>query len=277
MFVEIGSYLLANKLVAFLALAYVIVALVVTFKFNSKFVFDTRSFEFVANTFDWCGKRGWRRWFGMAQAIVAIIVTTMLFAPAAPLLYAYQKHNEAVARAKEEERRNEIDGERKRLRLENEDRAEGRKRYFSKPENRLKIYYTAEDGFAAALRPDRYEYAGRASSFARTNGIWDKQALLCPVTETVLFVTKPGLEKAERRNVRQWCGSARFLSELHELAERHGAELVKVPDIFVPWVNASLVPFDEQRAFFGDSCGANAEYLLITAQIPEELREQPVP
>ena len=138
--------------------------------------------------------------------------------------------------------------------------------------NKPTLYFNTVSGVTAVLRPADYERAKRDTQNARTNELWAHNVLK-PARETFTFVTKSGGEliqancdHARRYKVTGW------LSDLHEICQAADCSLVRDEAIFVPWVNETLVSFQEQVRILMDCNGQASAVELIDKQAPSELQ-----
>ena len=156
---------------------------------------------------------------------------------------------------------------------ENARRCEARKQWFA--ENKPKLYYHTVNGVTAVLRPADYLEAQKQTERSRRDGFWEKDNVLIPVRGTVVFVTKQGRETVKANTGTDFVGHykvAGYISKLYEIVEKSGAELVRAEDIFVPWVNETLVTFNEQVEILHNCVHTGTHLHLIEAQAPDELQ-----
>jgi len=187
--------------------------------------------------------------------------------------------------AKERKRREEDDkrrweqerAERERRQMENAQRAEARKQWLA--ENKPKLYYNSVCGVTAVLRPADYAAAQRETGRYRRNGFWEKDNVLLPVRDTFVFVTKQGREMIDTNTGSYFVSRykvAGWISHLDDIVEKGGVELVRAEDVFVPWVNETLISFKQQAETL-QNCSSfilrpGMYYEMIETQAPVELQ-----
>lgn len=206
---------------------------------------------------------------------ILFLLIGYVFAIVLVILFALETYFERKEEKQNEKRRVEA-AERqreylKRLEEDNNLRALGRRDWFGK--NKPKLYFNTVSGVTAVLRPADWEAAKRMTENAKVNELWEHTTLR-PHRETFVFVTKSGAElvqtnDAHARNYKV----AGWLSDLHDLCRTTDCQLLRDETIFVPWVNETLVPFEEQGRIIRD-CSKATEKELIDKQAPVEL--QPV-
>lgn len=138
--------------------------------------------------------------------------------------------------------------------------------------NKPTLYFNNVSGVTAVLRSADYERAKRDTQNARTNELWE-HSVLRPARETFTFITKSGGEliQANYDHARRY-KVAGWLSDLHEICQAADCSLVRDETIFVPWVNETLVSFQDQSQILMDChCRASAVE-LIDKQAPSELQ-----
>lgn len=156
---------------------------------------------------------------------------------------------------------------------ENARRAEARKQWLA--ENKPKLYYNTVNGVTAVLRPADYIAAQKKTERSRRDGFWDKDNVLLPVRDTFVFVTKQGRDMIDVNTCSASVGRyqvAGWVSQLDDIVEKSGTELVRAEDIFVPWVNETLILFKQQGETIHDCVQIELEYRLVEAQAPAELQ-----
>lgn len=213
---------------------------------------------------------------GAIFVLLRLLQLLLLFVPAPVLGFvlgcmdAKQRRRIAeVDRETEEQSRLAI----KRKLHENEARAQVRKEWFVA--NPPKLYFNTVAGITAIVRPADYVEAQAFTQKRRRDGFWERDNILCPWPQTFIFINKQGDEliraiRQRGEHVRMY-KVAGWFSDLDDLVERHEIELVRADDLFIPWVNESLVSFAEQGNLFRDCYGAGyAEFVL--KQAPAELQ-----
>ena len=209
-------------------------------------------------------------------ALVLLPVTLLLF-PIAPILWIVLGHLDAKEEKRQDEQyrqyRKEERAEREQKEQENARRTEARKQWLA--ENKPKLYYNTVSGVTAVLRPADYTAVQKNTELSRRNGFWEKDNVLLPVRDTFVFVTKQGREMIDANTGSDFVGRykvAGWISKLDDIVEKSGAELVRAEDIFVPWVNETLVPFKRQSEIMHDCVHTGSHYHLVEAQAPAELQ-----
>lgn len=189
-----------------------------------------------------------------------------------PFVYHYEMRRLRTYRRAKMEEMLRKDTERR-----NEDlrRAIARKQWLD--ENKPKLYFNTVSGVTAVLRPADYTEAQRRTELARISEYWPSQTVLMPIRQTFVFVTKTGEETIQKgvdrggNSVRRY-KVAGLLASLHEIAYAGGAILEKKEDIFVPFVNESLMSFSGQAALIQDGFDKASVLTLIESQAPAELQ-----
>src|SRR3989344_1451448 len=191
----------------------------------------------------------------------------LLFALAPLVRYRLRKLDEQMEEEKQTQRRLREKVEREQCLQENIQRAEARKLWLA--ENPLKLYCKTVSGITAVVRPSEYEAGQVQTHKARRNEQWTEEHVLLPINNTFLFVNKKGatLFGTSFRTgypLDYLCG---WLSDLDDLVKEYGITLETKEDIFVPYVNEALLPFDEHR-----STGKEKDYSyeLTSGQAPAE-------
>jgi hypothetical protein len=256
----------------FLTLIYVVVGVRIAWRFQLD----------VVRNFNWIVRLNNRIYdlptpFKVAGMIVEVLaclsVSTLIF----PVLWVSLTFAEA-RKKKLREAEFKQQAEEARIAQEKKDqenlrRAEARKQWFA--EHPPRLYFKTVSGITAILRPADYEYALKDTRAARLNGFWEKDGTLRIYCETRIFVTKQG-EELIKKNLH--LDSARYeitgyVSQLHEVVEEGKIELVLADDIFVPWVNESILSFGEQKNFMrsrsSNFCSLEE---LVDKQAPADLQ-----
>lgn len=265
----------------FLLTLYIVVFWKTVARFYHKSVvpswwFDALAYHLIHR---WKGRVVLLEWVGMAIMLVCVVLPTGAVGfSVAPFLWLCFKRV-AFLKKKEDERRENVqrglmeEAERRRVErlAENNRRAEARKQWLS--ENKPKLYLNTIDGVTAVLMPQDYEAVVKQTAINHRNGFWDKENVLYPAPNTIVFVTKQGQETLRRsigRDAR--CNTAGLLSQLDEIVEAGNVELVRDENIFVPWVNETLIPFAEQRAVILQCYLRGTFEGLVEAQAPADLQ-----
>ncbi len=154
---------------------------------------------------------------------------------------------------------------------ENISRAIARKQWLA--ENPRRLYCKTLDGITAVLRPVDYENCQKLTATNRRNGFWEKENVLCLARPTVIFVTKQGKDLVVANTSSSpglRCSVSGWLSDLDAIVAQ-GVELVRMEDIFVPWVNETIIPFAEQAHLLSDGFDRGTYYELVERQAPPDL------
>jgi hypothetical protein len=205
---------------------------------------------------------------------LACLAIAYLFA--VPLFILFQVENYLVRKEEKEREKRQIEAskqaqERRRQTEEtNQRRTLQRRDWFGS--NKPTLYFNTVSGVTAVLRPADHERAKRDTQNARTNELWD-HAVLKPARETFTFVTKSGGELIQTNcNYARRYKVAGWLSDLYELCQATDCSLVRDETIFVPWVNETLVSFQEQGQILRDCHGQASSLELIDKQAPGEMQ-----
>lgn len=261
-----------------LSLVYVLVTATTVFRFRRQIVMKSRWYRNVHYHLVGRWEAQQLQWIGVLVLFVFVLLpVTLLLFPVAPVLWIVLGHLDA----KEQKRRAEQDkqyrekerAERERIQQENARRAEARKQWLA--ENKPKLYYNTVSGVTAVLRPADYTDAQKQTERSRRNGFWDKDNVLLPVRDTFVFVTKQGREMIDANTGSDYIGRykvAGWISQLDDIVEKSGAELVRAEDIFVPWVNETLIPYKQQSETMHDCVHTGSHFYLVEAQAPAELQ-----
>ncbi len=212
-------------------------------------------------------------WFGF---LVLLLLPWCMITLTAPIFWVVLVFVDAKEkkRIKEEEqvRLEEERAERDRVAQENHLRAENRMVWFFK--NKPTLYYNTIDGITVVLRPAAYAAAQEVTKRNRRDGLWEKDNVLRPAPETIVFATKQGRDLISVNASSSAQKVAGWISDLDEIVAAYGAELVRKEDIFVPWINATLISFAEQEDVLSAWTIEQARCELLDKQAPEIL--QPV-
>lgn len=148
-----------------------------------------------------------------------------------------------------------------------------RKEWFAA--NKPKFYYNTVSGVTAVLRPADYETCQKDTKHSRRNGFWEKDNVLLLACETIVFVTKQGREMIDVNTGSYFVGHykvAGYISLLDDIVEKSGAELVRAEDIFVPWVNETIIPFAQQAETLKNCHSSASYYEMVEKQALAELQ-----
>lgn len=261
-----------------LSLVYVLLTAHIVFRFRRQIVMKSRWYRKVHYRLIDRWEARQLQWIGTIILLVLVLLPiTLLLFPVAPILWIVLGHLDA----KEQKRRDEADkayrekerAEWERVQQENARRCEARKQWLA--ENKPRLYYNTVNGVTAVLRPADYADAQKQTERSRRNGFWEKDNVLLPVRDTFVFVTKQGREMIDANTGSDFVGRykvAGWISQLDDIVEKSGAELVGAGDIFVPWVNETLMPFEQQKDILHDCVHTGSHYNLVEAQVPAELQ-----
>ena len=120
-----------------------------------------------------------------------------------------------------------------------------------------------------------YEANMVATKRHRRNAMWNKNVLM-PNTDAFLFVDANGLEMFKRNagtNTSDPIGYeyvSGWLTSLDDMVERYKITLEQKSEIFVPFVNQSVLPFAQHQ--YRRSGVRAYEYELVVKQAPEEMQ-----
>ncbi|MCR4279170.1 MAG: hypothetical protein NUV78_00300 [Candidatus Zambryskibacteria bacterium] len=144
-----------------------------------------------------------------------------------------------------------------------------------------KLYFNTVNGVTAVLRENDYVKTRKLTYDTRLDGKWTEAKVLVPAKNTFVFATEQGRAVITHNtggNYTERYQVVGYPSQLHEVAKRIGASLIRDERIFVPWVNESILHFNEQNRLIQDpsmEVHRNLFHHLIELQAPEEL--QPLP
>lgn len=198
------------------------------------------------------------------------ITIVVLFSVAPYLRYRLNKLDEQT----EERRRREEAHQKKLAEVErqkvNGERAKFREAWIK--EHSLTLFYHTMSGITVVMTPAQYEACQMSTKWHRRNVLWENDILM-PDPHACLFIDAKGFDLFVRNHggthdpiehsyVSGW------LTALDELVDRYGITLEQKPEIFVPFVNESVLPFKEHKF--------NREprryvYDLVIMQTPEEM------
>lgn len=213
--------------------------------------------------------------------VFPIVLVLFVFAPILSIYLGHldvqEEKKRAAERAEAEKARyDRLNAEATRNREENYRRTEARKQWLTA--NKPKLYYNTVSGITAVLRPADYAEAQRLTARSRRNGFWEKEGLLLPACNTFVFMTRQGRDLIDTNtgsdDIRRYYVIG-WIAELDDVVKSGEVELIRADDIFVPWVNESLVNFKRQRdSFCNRSRPENWWFELVEGQAPANL--QPV-
>lgn len=261
----------------FLSLLYVVLSARVVWRFRNQVVLQSH----WSHRLRGCLVNRWqsppRRITGeVVWAIFVLSLTLFLFLPFTPflalVLHLRDEKRMREWRAKCEEQSHLAIKHKWR---ENEARARARKEWFAA--NPPVLFSNTVSGVMAIVRPIDYRATEEETKRRHRDGYWEREHILPPVYETFVFVNKQGRETIEASGVSRavrYCIAGLF-SDLDELVERYGVTLVHRDNLFVPWVNESVMPFVQQSQALHDCFGRNLYEELVMMQAPREL--QPLP
>ena len=191
----------------------------------------------------------------------------------APLLYfVLRKYDQdKMLKRKAEAEACQQDKE-KSMNLENDRRRKCRGEWLI--ENQPVLYYKTMNGITAVVRPADYERCLVETKRAIRNGCWESESTLMPILYTHLFLHETG-----RKHLCQVFNSAEFpacasgwLSDLDDIVGCYNVILVYMENIFVPFVNETILPYSGHIC--STESGEKLRFELIESQAPQEL--QPV-
>lgn len=160
---------------------------------------------------------------------------------------------------------------------ENDRRYEKKRKWLKA--NKIRIYMKTIDNFTAVLTEGSYHMAREFTREMQMEGKWPQGNLLYPSRETVVFATFPAMEDLRVRTGCNHVAEYKIAgppSVLHRLIEKYGIEVREASDIFVPWVNESILDFKTQETLIKD--GRNVYFdEIVVSQVPPDLQEMPVP
>ena len=142
-------------------------------------------------------------------------------------------------------------------------------------ENPITLYYNTVNGITVVMTEAMYEANMITTKRHRRNAMWDKNVLM-PNTDAFLFVDANGFEMfkcnsgtntsdpIEHRHVSGW------LTSLDDLVEFYKITLEQKPEIFVPFVNQSVLPFAHH--LYRRHGVESYELELVVGQAPKEMQ-----
>src|SRR3989344_4318057 len=113
-------------------------------------------------------------------------------------------------------------------------------------ENPPTLYCNTIDGITAVVRPEDYEKCKIRTTRATRNGLWGVESILMPMSETYLFVNENGRRQIEKvlktlSPMNHVCG---WFTDLDDMVQEYNVILETKNEIFVPFVNETILPFD---------------------------------
>ena len=262
------------------AIIYIIVTWNVVSRFNVEVVSKTRLFEFLRyHIADKWESSQLSTLGGLAFSLTIGLATRILLLATAPILWVilgYRDHLWELSQVENRKLRAEKERRKQdKIILENNRRREARRAWAA--EHKLKLFVHTIDGITTVMTPDNYKKACEWTERVRLNGKWPHENLLCPTNQecpSYVFVTHQGNEL-----IKENIGAsgmrykvAGLMSNLHDLKKEWEVIPITAPNIFVPWLNETIMSFDEQRRFFPDGATRDMTDTLITKQFPKELR-----
>lgn len=142
-------------------------------------------------------------------------------------------------------------------------------------ENPITLYYNTVSGITVVMTQAMYEANMVATKRHRRNAMWDKNVLV-PNPEAFLFVDANGLEMFKRNAGTKtsdpiWYNYVSgWLTSLDDMVERYKITLEQKAEIFVPFVNQSVLPFADHQ--YRRRGVASYEHALVVKQAPEEMQ-----
>lgn len=265
-------------------LLYVLLTATTVFNFQRRVVMQTRPYQRVRyHLIDRWAARPPRQVGTLVLRLLVLPFIALALFPFALVLWFVLGHLDAEERKRQAEAearlqevyRTKAQYERSQRDAENRRRAEARKKWLT--ENKFKLYYNTVNGVTAVLRPADYASAQARTARARRNGTWEKDNVLLPQWETVVFATQQGRELIDANTGSDYIRRykvAGWPAELDDIVKQGKVELIRADDIFVPWVNETLVSFKQQERLLHDCVNYGKYCNLVEMQIPKEL--QPV-
>src|SRR3989344_4267076 len=140
--------------------------------------------------------------------------------------------------------------------------------------NKPVFYFKTVNGITAVLRPADYEATKVTTQRMRRDGFWEKENVLYPAKQTFVFVTKQGKEAIDANTAsdKSRYKVAGLISQFDDIVAKATAVAIKVDDIFLPWINETLVSFEKQSTILHDCVHTGSYYHLVEMQAPEELQ-----
>ncbi len=213
---------------------------------------------------------GWIEW--CIRITLRFLLLTLLFT-CGPLLWIGYTYTDSKER-KERDELIRVEAENRKARKEeNERRADARAQWFT--DHRPRLYYNTIDGVTAVLDPEEYVATKKRTAHAITDERWSNPSRFLPEAKTCVFVTQSARNRIFAILKTEWVAEKKicgYRSRLDIIVEKNNVELVHAPEIFVPWVNESLLSFETQRQKFRDCEGWGTSEMLVERQAPAELQ-----
>jgi hypothetical protein len=227
-----------------------------------------------------------RWWIDRPRPVIEWVFSKVLFVSAfvfVPVLWLIGRPFEFRRRMREKEeyeacveqdRQNREKQKQRELEREQENklRAEARKSYFAT--DPPKLYYNTVNGITAVMRPADYEECKLQTKRALRDQRWTKEGVLMPSHSARIFLQQSGLElfRTNFNTKEEFSWTCGWLSRFDEVVERNGVQLEQKTDIFVPFVNESVLPFKDHlpRMHHQWSEGDLTMY-LVSRQAPQEM------
>lgn len=131
------------------------------------------------------------------------------------------------------------------------DRVRRRERWIDDNRNTSVLRFNCVEGVYVILSPDAYYSCVQVTQDARVNGVWDHHNVLMPSPDSFIFSTVRAKERIrDRVGLRGVLKVAGLASDIQVL-QRSGFCLKMSPDIFVPFINESVLTFAMQRKLMG--------------------------
>lgn len=192
------------------------------------------------------------------------------------LLYRVRKHDQEEADQRWREIQNETERRRVAKEIENRRRGQHRKEWLAK--NQLVLYCKTVAGITAVVSTSEYDKYIEKTRRERRNETWQHKDVLLPIPTTVTFVTQSGYDLVRNHLVSRkyntdnpfYFGVSGWLTDLDDLVKEYNVQIELKDDIFVPFVNDALVPFEVHPR---NPAGDRYRYFrLVIEQIPVDLR-----
>lgn len=200
--------------------------------------------------------------------ILGIIVAEGLF-----MIFSFYKDKSYIRRREASKKEQLLEAEK--LRLESSICAGKREQYYK--QIRPLLYFNTVAGITAVMTPDEYKRAQKETSTARINETWQNENVLLPsACRPFLFVTNSGKKQIDGvMTTMGWVFSGyTWYNQLHELLEEFNVDFQQKQDIFVPFVNETLVPYEEHKVSErGYGYCHSLEGCLIGYSTPKEMHD----
>jgi hypothetical protein len=233
-------------------------------KFLRLLVFKSARYQKVS---DWLP--GWRCLIVRLPMLVVLFLIAPLLYLSLPALEDRERKRAELAEslriAAEREKAQAYHAE---LKRKNGQLALKRKEWFQ--EHQPRLFYRTMGGITAVLRPADYERVVERTYVAYLNETWGHDYVLMPSLFTFIYANRPGLEHIAKIGTQEYLtGTA---GEFFLLMDQAGVELILKDDIFVPFVNETLMNFAEQRSVISTRSNMDTLHELVTKQAPKELQ-----